>query len=139
MAYTQQLQSLLTAYRADIDALEKTRRPTDGFLGFGKKPGDDACHEKLDQQAAALAADLAADPGSMETADMLRLLFAAGADESWPNYAHWWLLALQRHFLPLIPRLSQEERKALAADYDRLCPRRQRLPLQKQMAKALKG
>ena len=137
MSYAEQLQSILEQYRADIDHLEKTRKPTDGLLGFGKKPGDDACHELMDRQAAALLEQLAQDPGTAEIPDVMRLVFTAGADASWPGYAHWALLAVQRHILPLIPRLAPAEAAELSRLYDGLCPKRERMPVQKQIAKAL--
>lgn len=138
MEYMDRLQALLADYRADIDRLERSRKPTDGLLGFGKKPGDDACHDKMDERVRALAGEMTADPDADGIAPALRLLLNAGTDETWPDHARWMLLAQQRHFLPLIPRLSAGERAELAALYDSLYPRRLRLPVQKQLAKALK-
>ena len=138
MAYIEQLTEILDRYRADIDTLEKNKKPTDGLLGFGKKPGDDACHQILDQQVGALLAQLAEDVGSAEADQVINRIFDLGVDESWPSYAHWALIALQRHTLPLIPRLSAQEAADLSAAFDRLYPRRMRMPIQVQIAKAFK-
>ena len=131
------LQQAYTDYRQELAEAERKQKPTDGLLGFGKKPGDDACHELMDRQAAALLEQLAQDPGAAEIPDVMRLVFAAGADASWPGYAHWALLAVQRHILPLIPRLAPAEAAELSRLYDGLCPKRERMPVQKQIAKAL--
>ena len=74
MDYMERLQALLADYRADIDRLERSRKPTDGLLGFGKKPGDDACHDKMDERVRALADEMAADPDADGIAPALRLL-----------------------------------------------------------------
>jgi hypothetical protein len=48
------------------------------------------------------------------------------------------LKAIQRHALPVIPRLGPEDRKNLEEWYNRIYPRRQRLPAQEDVLKALK-
>ena len=47
-------------------------------------------------------------------------------------------MASQRHVLPLIARISAEDKKEMLAWYEKAYPKRRRMPLQKQILEKLK-
>ena len=137
-SYSGELLALLDEYEAAVHEAEARRRPGDGLFGFGQKLGDDPCHEVFDRKIAALCARAGAEgcpPG--ETAEMIALLMGAEDDRPWPECARWAVIAAHRHALPLIPRLAEEERRALLALYGKRYPAYRRLPVQREIVRAL--
>lgn len=141
------MEELLTAleqafddYRLDLEAFERKRRPADGLLGLGRRLQDDPCHEKLDERVQAAVAGVCALPPTPEQAQRLAaLLLTVGQDPSWPLAAQWMLRAIERHALPLIPHLRQEDAASLLKEYAGRYRPWDRLPVQKQVVKALKA
>ena len=129
---------MIAEYQADLDKLKKSLRLGDGLLGFGKAPGNDPCHAKLDQRAAELAQAWAQpDRDRAEAAELVRLYLSIDKSLALPSYAQGMLVAIQRHTLPLIPRLTPEEARALRAQFVRQYPRFTRMPIQKDVLNAL--
>lgn len=134
------IEQALADYRAELEAAEKKKKPTDGLLGFGRSIQDDPCHEKLDQRLGKIVEELrAGQPSSKQAEEAVRLLLLRGDASSWPTSAQWMLRAEERHALPLIPFLTPDAAAALFRQYhDRYRPW-ERLPVQKQVYKALKA
>ncbi len=133
------LDEAFTAYRRDLDAAQKKHKPTDGLLGFGRSIQDDPCHERFDERVEqAVSAMAAANPSSEQAEHVIRTLLIRDDLQTWHLSAQWMLRAAERHALPLIPFLSTETAGSLLKDYtDRYRPW-ERLPVQKQVVKALK-
>ena len=138
MTYLEEFQEIMTEYDAAVDEVQKNRRGFDGFMGLGHHPGNAACHEIMDKKVAELCGRAAAEGTSAEAAVLTEAVLKK--ENSWegPEFARLMLKAIQRHALPVIPRLGPEDRKNLEEWYNRIYPRRQRLPAQEDVLKALK-
>jgi len=138
MNSVEKLQQLLEDFALDVRELEKRRKPGQGLLGFGTVPGDDPCHEKLDRQLQELIASLERQEGE-DLSLFIEKLLGAEKQCDLPEYAHWTLIAGQRHCLPLIPALPPRAAQKLLTDYEAAYPRRKRFPAQKAILQALKA
>ena len=137
-AFCEKLSGLLDEYDAAVREANARRKPGEGILGFGKKLSDDPCHGAFDRKIASLCEEMAsAAPSDM--AEAVALLFQAERDRAWLECARWMLVAVQRHALPLIPLLPEEEKRAMLAWYGKRYPAFQRLPVQQQIVRALQG
>ena len=134
------LQEAFAAYRQELEAAQKKRKPTDGLLGFGNSIKDDPCHERFDERVAqAVSAIAAAQPSPTDARRVVRLLLIRDDLQAWHLSAQWMLRAAERHALPLIPFLSREAAAELSEEYTGRYKRWERLPVQKQVIKALKA
>ena len=79
----------------------------------------------------------AASPASGETAALLRFLFTAPDAHREPKSLYWMLIAVQGLGMQAAQFLNQADAAALAEEYAERYPRRERLPVQKQMLKTL--
>lgn len=132
------LKQALADYRQDLDNYEKKRKPTDGLLGFGHPLQNDPCHERLDERVDKLIGQMQGlSPSSQEAGQAVRLLLFH-EDAAWPLAAQWMLRALERHALPLIPFLAPDTAAQLQKEYASHYKPWDRLPVQKQVLKALK-
>ena len=138
MTYLEEFQEIMTEYDAAVDEVQKKRRGFDGFMGLGNHPGNAACHEIMDKKVAELCGRAAAEGTSAEAAALTEAVLKK--ENSWdgPEFARLMLKAVQRHALPVIPRLAPEDRRSLGEWYDKTSPRRQRLPAMEAVYKALK-
>ena len=85
--YTGELRGILEIYAEEIEAARKKRKPTSGLLGFGPKPSDDPCHEKVDESVKALLEQLAEESDAELTGQVVSDLFHAEAERAWPTDA----------------------------------------------------
>ena len=131
------LRENLREYDQAVQELQKNRKMLDGVLGLGKHPGDAACHEILDKQIETLCKETAEDGTPEEAAALLEEIYHTERNWKGPEYARLMLTAVQRHTIPVIPKLTPESRKTLCAWYEKEYPRRKRLPVQDQVMKAL--
>ena len=134
-----EFEEMIAGYQADLDELRKSLRPGDGILGFGRVPGNDPCHARLDEKAAELAKSWAQpDRDRAEAAKLVQLYLSIDKSLTLPPYAQGMLVAIQRHILPLIPRLTREEAGALRTQFEKQYPRFARAPIQKDILRALR-
>ena len=139
MSFSGELQGILASYQEDLKQLDQSLRPGDGILGFGRVPGNDLCHERLDERIAALTKRVTqANSDRQEAAELVRMLLRCDAEFSLPVYAQTMLVAVQRHALPLISRLTRNEARELRLWYEKQYPRFKRMPVQKEVLRALK-
>lgn len=132
------LEQAFADYRQDLENYEKKRKPTDGLLGLGHSLQNDPCHERLDDRVAQCVRQICAlSPSPREAEQVIRLLLRP-EDAAWPLAAQWMLRALERHALPLIPFLSPDDAAQLQKEYASRYKPWDRLPVQKQVLKALK-
>lgn len=134
------LETLFQTYLAEVDELFRKRKLGDGILGSGGGPQTHPCHERFDNEVGQAIAQLTTDVLSAEdTAQIVSFLLHDEALGHGLECSRWMLLAVQRHALPLIPRLSPADAKALLDWYDAAYPRFHRFPAQKEIIKALKN
>ncbi len=126
-------------YIAYAHALPKKYTLGAGLFGFSTGPKEDPGHkaffEAVRAQVDALVQDNPAPEVAFAACDLI--LFAA-AEHTHDQGAYWMLLAAQQHALALFPYLSAAHAEELLRRYDRVYPRRTRLAIQAQLAKALK-
>ena len=132
------LEQAFADYLQDLENYEKKRKPTDGLLGFGHSLQNDPCHERLDHRVEDIIRQMCVlSPVSKEAEQAVRRLLLH-EDAKWPLAAQWMLRALERHALPLISFLSPEAAAHLQKEYAARYKPWDRLPVQKQVLKALK-
>ncbi len=138
-SYLDRLRGIIGVYEEELSVADRNRKPASGLLGIGPGPGDDPCHDRLDQAVASLVDDMLRDPaGLSEAGPVVSLLLRAESEGGWPEPARLMLLAIQRHAISLIPVLERNTREELYAWYGKRHPRSRRFPLQKQILAALK-
>ena len=126
------LRSITEAYLAEADEVQKKSGPFAGIMGFGGGLAHDGCHERYYDAMAEALKDESLDP--YET---VKFLFGADEEYSAPQTVKCMLTAVQGLALPLIPKLSAEQREEFRAAYDAKVPKRTRLPVQRELYKAL--
>ncbi len=133
------LEQVFAEYRSELEECEKKSRPTDGLFGIGHSIGDDRCHTRFDERIAQAVREIcAAEPSSEDAAAALAIFLGREDIETWPISAQWMLRAAERHALPLIPFLSPEARERFSVSYASRYKPWDRLPVQKQVLKALR-
>ncbi len=138
MNEVEELRSVLQEYAEAVQRVEGSKRPFDGVLGLGRRPSDDPCHGVLEEKTAALMQRAEEETHAPEEYDgLVSALLRAGKAYVGPGYARLALIAVQRHALPLIPRMSPEGRRELLTWYEASYPKRERFPTQKQLIAAL--
>lgn len=139
MNYADELRGMIAGYLLQVEKLLADANPADGLLGMGKAPQHDPCHEDFDRHVETLFAAAAEDELSTGAAAELAaaLLFAEDAT-SLPDCARWMLIAAHRHSQRIIPFLSPEVAAELHARYSKIYPFYQRLPIQRELLKALR-
>ena len=136
--YLIRMDRLFEDYAADAQELERNRKPNELFgLKFG--PTDDPRHDRFADELAALLSDFVAeDPESGAVRAVIEKLYGAAKRYTEPKSAYWMLVAAQGLITRLVPGLDRADAAALAADYDKLWPRRARLPVQDEVLRQLK-
>lgn len=122
-------------YLADVEKLIATRKPTDGLMGFGKRAGDDVCHERFADRLEAELNDVAkASPSSEEAFAVMHVVFEVPPEYKDNSLAYLMLLAVQGLTDGLIPFLSREDAQKLSSLYSDLYPKHSLLPVQKKIS-----
>ena len=136
---TSALEQAYSDYRLELAAAEKKQKPADGLFGFGHAIQDDPCHSRLDERITCLvkqAADEGIEP--QQAADAIRLLYTQTSLYPYPLSAQWLLYAAERHGMPLVPFLTAEDAADLCREYEKRYKPWNRLPVQKELHRALK-
>ncbi|MDO5435110.1 MAG: hypothetical protein Q4G19_01965 [Clostridia bacterium] len=133
------LREIYDGYLQALKECETKYKPTDGVLGFGHSIKDDPCHGQFDAGIGKVIDEaVSADPSSEEAEAAIRFLFSHDPAR-YPVSAGLMLCAAERYSLKLIPFLSKEAAQALFREYDRKYKRWERLPVQREVWKALKS
>lgn len=128
------LRIITEGYLAEADAVQKRSGPFAGIMGFGGGLAHDACHEKYYNAMTEALKD-----ETLDAYETVKFLFRADEEYDAPGTVKCMLTAVQGLALPLIPKLSAEQREEFRAIYDAKVPKRQRLPVQQELYKALAG
>ncbi len=149
MDYTEELRGILAEYDQSVVELEKNKKPFEGIFGIGRRAADDPCHDLMDRKVEQLtrraAGEIPSEEGEIRAADaaeadaLVRALFTAAGAYRGPGYAGMTLVAIQRHGMRLIPRMSGEARSALAIWYGKEYPKRKRFPIQEEICRLLQA
>ncbi len=135
----QEIRAIYEDYLSDLIHLEATRKPTDGLMGFGKRAGDDPCHDRFASRLEKALDDLAATAPSSETASaMLRFVFSAPSEQKDLSLTFWMMQAVVGFTEKLIVFLTPQAAADLEQSFTELFPKRIRLPVHQRIAKLLK-
>ena len=133
------LKTLYDEYIGQVRQLERDRKPADGLLGMGKGPSDDACHDRFAGAVEALLKEFdSAAPSSGEVRDVLWYIYSSTETDDIPLSAYWMLGAVHGFTVALTDRLQPQQASELAELYERVMPRRKRLPVQKKVWAAIR-
>ena len=132
----EKLQAIYAEYfKKAADARSKAS-PFAGVWGMGDDPRKHHCHDAFYEAVEAWVKEFA--PADAEAAlEAVKYILEAALSRR-DEDVYWYLYAAQGLVMPLIPRLRSEDCKALAQWYDKAYPRRDRMPVQQNLFKALK-
>ena len=134
------VQGLYASYLEQVETLEKNRKWGEGIFGLKGGPADDPCHDRFAEELEKLLEELRLqEPEAEQLSRLLRWLYEAPLAHPQPKSAYWMLLAVHGLTLRLIESLDAERARSLYDWYAAAFPRQERLPVQKQVLKALKA
>ena len=126
-------------YAADADAAERRHSPADGLFGLGKRAADDPCHTAfLESLSAALTAFRQENPDSAAVREVLACIYEAPAAHRQTPAVYWMMIAAHGLTAELTGCLNKEDAAALHSAYGRQYRRWERLPVQREIFRALK-
>lgn len=134
----QTLKDIYSRYEAEAAAVQAKVSAFDGLFGMGEDPRKDPCHmrfyESVEQWVKAFQTT---EPGETETYEAVHWILSAAADHAGES-TFWFLYAAHGLCRELIPSLSPEHCALLRQLYDDRYPRRDRMPVQKEVYSLLK-
>ena len=135
------LQQLIERYRQYDEEATQVRRkaaPADGLFGFGNDPKNHPCHEQFYEDVGKwTGAFLQTQPDPQASFEAARFLICAPVEQS-SRESYWMMYAAQGWCRELVCRLDADGCRKLRDLFDELYPRRDRMPVQQALYKALK-
>ena len=139
MGSLEEIRQLYADYLERVRQAEQSRKPLEGYLGFGRRLGTDPCHNEFAQALDALLLEIdQGAPASAAVREMLEYIYRAPQAHQKPLAVYWMLIAVHGPTIRLIDRLDREDAQALWTEYKALYQRGDRLPVQKKVLAALK-
>ena len=134
----EQLKERYRQYDEEATLVRKKASPADGLFGFGNDPKNHPCHELFYEDIGKWTeAFLQTGPDARDALAAARFLIEApktcGSRES-----YWMMYAAQGWCRELVNRLDAYGCAELKALFDELYPKRDRMPVQQELYKALK-
>ena len=134
----EQLKERYRLYDEEATLVRKKASPADGLFGFGHDPKNHPCHELFYENIGKWTkAFLETRPDAADALTAARFLIEApktcGSRES-----YWMMYAAQGWCRELVNRLDADGCAELKALFDELYPKRDRMPVQQELYKALK-
>ena len=134
----EQLKERYRQYDEEANLVRKKASPADGLFGFGNDPKNHPCHEMFYEDIGKWTkAFLETRPDARDALAAARFLIEApktcGSRES-----YWMMYAAQGWCRELVCRLDAEGCGKLRDVFDDLYPKRDRMPVQQELYKALK-
>ena len=136
------MQNLKNRYEQYLEEAAKARQKAglcDGLFGMGNDPRKAPCHEAFYEFVASWVAEfLEKTPATGTCAEAAAWIVKIADAHRGEKDVFGYLYAAQRHALPLIAWMEQESAKKLLCWYESAYPRRDRMPVQDEVCKALK-
>jgi hypothetical protein len=134
----QQLEGIYEKYVQDVAKIYKDAKPMDGLFGWGDDPRKDPCHMRFYEETENwVAAFLAANPGGEDRYRAAKTIIeSAAAYREKPCF--WFMYAAHGLAKDLIGGLTPQQCGQLREFYDESYPKRDRMPVQKDVYKLLK-
>ncbi len=136
----EEVTSLYEAYLEEFYRLERNRKPMEGAFGFGGGPQHYPCHNQFAGDLEQLLQTFGSrSPSSQEVGPVLQYIYFTAPDrwKAEPS-VYWMLMAVHGLTLELVRLTEPSEAAPLYNAYQRVYPRRSRLPVQKKLAVLLK-
>lgn len=132
------LEAIYSGYEETVAAVYRKAKPTDGIFGWGEDPKKDPCHMAFYENVEKWAEDfLAAQPDREAVFRAVKFLLEA-PEKYRQSPCFWFMYAAQGLSRELILLLGKEQCAALLAYYDKTYPKRDRMPVQKEVYRLLK-
>lgn len=129
----ERLKELYEKYEKAYEEVLKKASPIDGLFGIGEDPRKDPCHMCFYEGVEQWVTGFLADSPDRERAYQASYWILSAAAEYAGEPVYWFMFAAHEHCRKLIPLLSQAQCAELRKLYDDRYPRRERMPLQKQI------
>jgi len=134
----QRLKEIYARYIQEVDRVYAGAKPMDGLFGFGDDPRKDPCHMRFYEDAEQWTKAFAdGGPGEAEVFEAVRFMLEMPARYA-GHKGFWFLYAAQGLTRALIPLLRSDHCALLRELYDEHYPRRDRMPVQKDVYALLK-
>ena len=129
----------LQRYFSAVERVMKNLKPGDGLFGLGNDPKRDPCHMVFYDALSELLSQVQSQPLREEELDALVtcILHLDAENAGQQDMVRLMLQAVQGLTLPLIPRISQSCAEELGKWYSRYYPRKDRMPNQSKVLRAL--
>lgn len=131
------LEVIYTTYDETLTAVRKKARLFDGFLGLGKDPRKDPCHEVFYEAVGAWVAEFAATEPAQADLLAVALFLVEYPLQYRDKECYWFMFAAHGHLKPLIPLMSKENCKTVGDRLAECYKKPDRMPLQKELLKLL--
>lgn len=133
-----QLKERYEKYVQDVAQVFAKAKPADGLFGWGDDPKNDPCHMAFYEDVEKwVKAFQAAQPEQAAVFEAVRFMLETPAAYRGEN-CYWFMYAAQGLCRELIPGLSGQQCAGLRNFYDDNYPKRDRMPVQKEVYKLLK-
>ena len=134
----QQLQERYRQYDEEAALVRKKAGPADGLFGFGNDPKNHPCHELFYEDVGRWTkAFLETRPSPQDCCEAARFLIEAPKTRA-SRETYWMMYAAQGWCRELVCRLDAEGCAQLRTLFDELYPKRDRMPVQQELYRALK-
>lgn len=134
----EQLRDIYSKYVEETQKIYREAKPTDGLFGLGDDPRKHPCHMAFYEAAQGWTeVFLTSEPAQQEVFAVVRFILEAPAIHR-EQSCFWFLYAAQGLARPMIPHLTGEQCGLLRQAYDEAYPRRDRMPVQKEVYRLLK-
>ncbi len=138
MEMIQTLKDRYDSYIREVETVMKDAKPTDGLFGWGDDPRRDPCHMRFYEDLEHWCRDfLDGAPAQGQVYEAVKFILET-PDKYRQKACFWFMFAAQGLTRPMIPLLSDAQRKALRELYDGCYPKRERMPVQAEVYRLLK-
>lgn len=134
----QQFKERYQQYEKEATLVRRKSSPADGLFGFGNDPRNHPCHVQFYEDVGKLVQEfLAQEPDARQSFEVARFLIAAPVELA-SLETYWMMYAAQGWCRGLVDRLDPADCAGLRELFDKCFPRRDRMPVQQELYKALK-
>ena len=139
METLQRLRALLEQYREQAAEDERKAAFLAGAFGMRGGPADDPCHDRFAETLRGFYEEFAAQkPESASVKELMAYACTVPTVRREPRTAYWMLIAVQSLTQPLLGLLTPQDAGELAALYEKSYKRRERMPSQIKLIRALR-
>ena len=132
------LEAIYIGYEEAVTAVYQKAKPGDGLFGWGEDPKKDPCHMAFYEAVERWTADFLSSQPDRDGAFRAVKYLLETPETCRERHCFWFMYAAQGFSRELIPLLGKEQCAELMAYYDGAYPKRDRMPVQKEVYRLLK-